>query len=107
MELEVWLHGKHVAMLSENRRQLTMVYTGVAHPICAPLVSVAMPVGAGRYSDPKVRAFFRGLLPEGEARSMLAHDFGLDESDDMGLLGVLGRDCAGALVVQPKGDRAP
>ncbi len=104
MELEVWLNGTHVAMLSENRRQLTMVYTGEAHPIGAPLVSVAMPVGAGRYSDPKVRAFFRGLLPEGEARRILAYDFGLDESDDMGLLAALGKDCAGALVVQPKGD---
>jgi serine/threonine-protein kinase HipA len=107
MELEVWLNGTHVAMLSENRRQLTMVYTGEAHPVGAPLVSVAMPVGAGRYSDPKVRAFFRGLLPEGEARRMLAYDFGLDESDDMGLLAALGKDCAGALVVQPKGDRPP
>jgi serine/threonine-protein kinase HipA len=67
MELEVWLNGTHVAMLSENRRQMTMAYTGEAHPVGAPLVSVAMPVGAGRYSDPKVRAFFRGLLPEGEA----------------------------------------
>ncbi len=107
MELEVWLNGTHVAMLSENRRQMTMAYTGEAHPVGAPLVSVAMPVGAGRYSDPKVRAFFRGLLPEGEARRMLAYDFGLDESDDMGLLAALGKDCAGALVVQPKGDRPP
>ncbi|WP_298388011.1 HipA domain-containing protein [Ferrimicrobium sp.] len=107
MELEVWLDGKHVAMLSENRRQLTMVYTGEAHPIGAPLVSIAMPVSARRYPDTKVRAFFHGLLPEGEARRMLAYDFGLDESDDMGLLGALGKDCAGALVIQPKGDGAP
>lgn len=37
---------------------------------------------------------------------MLAYDFGLDESDDMGLLAVLGKDCAGAFMVQPKGDGA-
>lgn len=107
MELEVWLNGRHVAMLSENRRQLAMVYTGEAHPIGAPLTSMAMPVSARRYSNQKARAFFRGLLPEGEARRMLAYDFALNESDDMGLLAALGKDCAGALVVQPKGDPPP
>ena len=73
MELEVWLGGVHVAMLSENRRQMAMVYTGEARPIGVPLVSMAMPVSARRYSDHKVRAFFRGLLPEGAA-SRPAHN---------------------------------
>ena len=36
---------------------------------------------------------------------MIAHDFGLDSGDDMGLLGVLGRDCAGALAVLPPDER--
>ncbi len=107
MELEVWLNGTHVATLSENRRHMAMVYTGEAHPIGAPLISMAMPVSARRYSDRTARAFFRGLLPEAEARRMLAYDFGLDESDDMGLLAALGKDCAGALVVQPKGEAPP
>ena len=107
MELEVWLDGIRVATLSENRGQMTMVYTDEAQPIGSPLVSMAMPVSARRYSNQKVRAFFRGLLPEGEARRMLAYDFGLDESDDMGLLAALGKDCAGALVVQPKGSLSP
>lgn len=102
MELDVWLNGIHLATLSEKRRQMTMVYTSEAQPIGAPLVSMAMPVSAQRYTDQKARAFFRGLLPEGEARRMLAYDFGLDESDDMGLLDALGKDCAGALVVQSK-----
>lgn len=84
-----------------------MTYTNRAHPLGAPLVSMAMPVGSQKYSDKKVRAFFRGLLPEAEARRILAYDFGLAESDDMGLLAVLGKDCAGALVIQPKGDTAP
>ena len=34
MELEVWVDGAHVAMLSENRRQLTMVYTGSSQSTC-------------------------------------------------------------------------
>lgn len=103
MELEVWLNGIHVATVSQNRRQMTMVYTNEAQPVGAPLISMAMPVSARRYSNQKTRAFFRGLLPEGEVRRILAYDFGLDESDDMGLLAELGKDCAGALVVRPKG----
>lgn len=34
---------------------------------------------------------------------MLAHDLGLDESDDMVLLAALGRDWSGALVAESKG----
>jgi serine/threonine-protein kinase HipA len=40
-------------------------------------------------------AFFEGLLPEGEARRMIAYDYSLDERDTFGLLVALGRDCAG------------
>lgn len=49
--------------------------------------------------------FFDGLLPEGEIRRMIAHDFGLDERDVFGLLEALGRDCAGALVLLPEGEQ--
>lgn len=56
------------------------------------------------YTDRVVRPFFHGLLPEGEARLMIAHDFGVDASDDVGLLAALGGDCAGALVVLPEGE---
>jgi serine/threonine-protein kinase HipA len=107
VELDVWLDGRHVATLFEQRRQMTMRYTDAAGPRGAPLVSMAMPVAATRFTDRVTRAFFHGLLPEGEARRMLAHDFGLDVSNDMGLLAALGKDCAGALVVQPVGGIPP
>ncbi|MHB1711531.1 MAG: HipA domain-containing protein [Acidimicrobiales bacterium] len=107
MELDVWLHGRHVATLFEQRRQMTMRYTEATGPRGAPLVSMAMPVATTRFPDRIARAFFHGLLPEGEARRMLAYDFGLDVSNDMGLLAQLGKDCAGALVVQPAGDAPP
>jgi len=107
VELDVWLDGRHVATLFEQRRQMTMRYTDAAGPLGAPLVSMAMPLGTMRFPDRIARAFFHGLLPEGEARRMLAYDFGLDVADDMGLLAQLGKDCAGALVVQPVGDAPP
>ncbi len=113
MELEVWLKGSLIAIIEERRSRMSLTYTDAALPLGAPLISMAMPAGSQRYGDRKARAFFRGLLPEGEARRMLAYDFGLAESDDMGLLANLGGDCAGALVLQPEGgdavpdDKAP
>ena len=104
MDLDVWLNGNRVAVVSERRRQMTMVYTGAAGDEGIPLVSVSMPVGTGRFGDRVVRPFFSGLLPEGDARAMIAYNFGLDVADDMGMLAALGRDCAGALEVLPAGD---
>ena len=107
MDLEVWSNGEVIAVVSEKRGKMSMTYTNLARPLGVPLISMAMPVGSQKYSDKKVRAFFRGLLPEGQARRILAYDFGLVESDDMGLLATLGKDCAGALVLQPKGAAPP
>jgi len=99
-KLEVWLAGKHVANISENRYGMSMVYTDFAQPLGAPLVSMSMPVASRRYGNKTTRPFFHGLLPEGEARSTIAYDLGLDSSNDMGLLQALGKDCAGALTIQ-------
>ena len=101
MELSVWLAGACVATLVERRRRMTMTYSTDAGPPGVPLVSMSMPVSTGRFPDRVVRAFFHGLLPEGDVRRILAYDLGIDPSDDIGLLAALGGDCAGALLVQP------
>ena len=106
-DLHVWLDGTHIATLTEERGRMRLVHTRDARPSGAPLVSVAMPVGVARYTDALVRPFFQGLLPEGPARAMIAHDLGLAADDDFGLLAALGRDCAGALVVLPAGQAPP
>ena len=53
------------------------------------------------------RAFFDGLLPEGDPRNAIAADLDLLASDVFGLIGALGKDCAGALVVQPQDEPPP
>jgi len=63
-----------------------------------------MPTRAHAYTGDVLQAFFDGLLPEGEARRMIAYDFQLKDDDVFGLLRALGRDCAGALVVLLQGD---
>ncbi|MHB1129063.1 MAG: HipA domain-containing protein [Ilumatobacteraceae bacterium] len=106
-KLNVWLAGEHVATITENRSGMSMIHTDTAQPLGAPLVSMSMPVASQRYGDKTTRPFFHGLLPEGEARSIIAYDLGLDSSDDMGLLRALGKDCAGALAIQTVDESAP
>ena len=101
--LHVWMDGRHIADLSETRGRMSMTYSADSGPAGRPLISVSMPAGSTKYADAKVRPYFRGLLPEGDARSMIAHDFGLNLGDDMGLLAALGSDCAGALSILPPG----
>lgn len=106
-KLNVWLAGEHVATITENRSGMSMAYTDIAQPLGAPLVSMSMPVASQRYGNKTTRPFFHGLLPEGEARSIIAYDLGLDSSNDMGLLQALGKDCAGALTIQSADEPVP
>jgi len=106
-ELAVWLGGRHVANLREVRGAMTLLHTAEARPLGAPRLSMSMPVSRLRYRDNQARPFIQGLLPEGEARRMIAYDLGLSEADDFGLIEALGKDCAGALVVQPVTDDPP
>jgi serine/threonine-protein kinase HipA len=101
MKLGVWKDGERIATLSETRNRMSLTYEPGAGRLGTPLISASMPVATAPYTDKVVRPYFNGLLPEGESRLIIAYDFGIDATDDMKLLGLLGRDCAGALVVLP------
>jgi len=105
--LHVWMAGEHIATITESRGKMRLVHVPGVAPLGVPLISVAMPMGSETYHDKVVRPFFHGLLPEGLARQTIAYDFNVDERDDVGLLAVLGRDCAGALMVLPAGQIPP
>lgn len=104
--LAVWMYGKRVGELSRQRGVLSFAYTPEAIELGAlrPLLSVSMPTRSRPYVGDTPYAFFEGLLPEGESRKAIAYDFGVDESDALGLLRMIGRDCAGALIVIPNGE---
>ena len=104
--LAVWMYGQEIGLLSVKRRDLVFGYTAEALDagLGRPLLSVSMPTRSRPYSGAVPRAFFDGLLPEGEARRIFAYDFGVDEGDVVGLLTAIGRDCAGALVIIPEGE---
>jgi len=103
--LSVWWGDERVATLDERRQKMRCTYLGIDRP----MLSVAMVPRTAAYPDRVARPFFHGLLPEGEARRIVAYDLGLGNNGgtDIALLEALGLDCAGALVITPDGVTPP
>ena len=55
----------------------------------------------------RLPAFFANLLPEGAVRDLLRASHGLAAGDDLGLLGAVGVDLPGAVVIRPSVKAAP
>ncbi len=109
-ELAVWLYGERVAVIDRDRDRPRLAYTEEAlrkYPLGTPLLSLSLPVSSRRYTQGVVRPFLDGLLPEGESRKSIAREVHVPERDTYGLIRALGRDCAGAVVIQPMEDSAP
>jgi serine/threonine-protein kinase HipA len=109
-ELAVWLYGERVAVIDRHRGRPRLVYTSEAlgrYALGTPLLSLSMPVGDRRYTQGIVSPFLDGLLPEGESRKSIARDVTVRVDDTYSLIRELGRDCAGAVVIQPADDPPP
>jgi serine/threonine-protein kinase HipA len=109
-DLGVWLYGDRVATIDEERGRPRLSYTETAlakYPLGTPLLSLSLPVTDRRYPQGVVRSFLDGLLPEGTARRVIARDVSVSPDDTYGLLRALGRDCAGAIVIQPLHESEP
>ena len=109
-DLAVWLHGDHVATVVQVRGRPRLSYTEAAlgkYPLGLPLLSLALPLTPQPYTPGVAGPFLDGLLPEGDARRTIADDLNVKASDTYGLIRALGRDCAGALVIQPSDEPAP
>jgi len=108
--LAVWLDGVRVAEISQERRRFRLVYTEDAirrFELGVPLLSLSLPLTGQPYPHGVVRAFLDGLLPEGDARQAMARDFGIGADDTYGMIRAIGRDCAGAFVIQPDDEPVP
>lgn len=109
-ELAVWLYGERVAVIDSEQDRPRLEYTEEAlrrYPLGTPLLSLSLPVSSRRYTQGIVRPFLDGLLPEGESRKSIARGVRVPERDTYGLIRALGRDCAGAVVIQPVEDPTP
>jgi len=104
--LIVSLGGDDVAVLTERRQKLMLTYLPEAlerYSANLPLLSCSLPISSAPL---EARAFFDGVLPEGQYRDALASRAGVVASDTFGLLARYGRDIAGAIVVADP-DRDP
>lgn len=109
--LAVWLYGDRIATIVRDRGgRPRLRYTEEAfakYELGVPLLTLALPLVDREYPQGVVRAFLDGLLPEGATREVIATDLRLAPEDTFGLIEALGRDCAGALVIQPDDAGAP
>lgn len=106
--LAVWQYGHRVALIEQDDRgRPRLTYTEEALEAFTPgipLLSWSMPLTRTRYPQGTVKPFLDGLLPEGNARLVIAADHGLLADDTFGLLSALGRDSAGALIILADGE---
>lgn len=64
-------------------------------------ISLSLPLRAKPFSSTEMRPYFDGLLPEGASREAIAAKLGAPQDDYLALLGVVGLDCIGDVIVQP------
>ena len=108
--LVAWLYDTPVAVLTrgpEFRIRLEWRAEGVERwGLGSPVLSVGLPIGAPLGPrDLRGLDFFENMLPEGPALTRVAALAGVRPVDTYGILAAFGRDCAGAIMVLPDGER--
>jgi len=103
--LDVYFKNAKAGILGQDTDgTLTFEYdTDYLQSSDANAISFSMPLREEQYSDPVVRPFFSGLLPDEGARQRLAGALGLSSGNAFGLLEVIGGECAGGLVANSSG----
>ena len=104
--LEVFLHGRHIGVLTGSGLRMSFRYDPdviAEYGAASILLSLSLPIDRKKIDGPAVYNYFDGLLPEGQVRSHLAAENGLSTPDALGLLAILGADCAGAVQALPSG----
>jgi serine/threonine-protein kinase HipA len=108
--LVAWLYDTPVAALMrgpEFRIRLEWRAEGVERwGLGSPVLSAGLPIGApAGPRDMRGLDFFENMLPEGPALARMAALAGTRPVDTYGILQSFGRDCAGAIMVLPDGER--
>jgi len=103
-DIGVWLFDQPVGTLSLVGGRLSFQYRPdwLAQPN-AMVLSQSLPLGSAPFDDHQCRAFFAGLLPEGNLRRLIAQQCQVSSQNDFALLGAIGGECAGAITFLPAG----
>ena len=108
--LTVWRDARRVGVLDTTPNgDVRFTYDAEIVAEARPEFAVGFkcPVRAKPYTGLEAAAVFENLLPEGTLRSTLGQATKHDPSDTVGLLGVVGGECAGALQLWPEGESPP
>ena len=107
-DLEVWLSDEWVGTLALIDGRLNFRYAPdwLSRPDAVPL-SCSLPLQAEFFDDRRARAFFAGLLPEGQMRRLIAQQFQVSNQNDFALLDRIGGECAGAVTLLAQGHSLP
>jgi len=103
-DIGVWLFDQPVGTLSLVGGRLSFQYRHdwLAQPNAVAL-SQSLPVRPEPFDDHLCRAFFAGLLPEGNLRRLIAQQCQVSSQNDFALLNAIGGECAGAITFVPQG----
>jgi len=98
----VWLFDQPVGTLSLVGGRLSFQYRPdwLTQPNTVAL-SQSLPLGPEPFDDHQCRAFFAGLLPEGNLRRLIAQQCQVSSQNDFALLNAIGGECAGAISFGP------
>ncbi|MDQ2668168.1 MAG: HipA domain-containing protein [Gemmatimonadota bacterium] len=108
--LTVWRDARRVGVLDttpDGAVRFTYDADVAAEARPESAVGFRCPVRARPYTGLEAAAVFENLLPEGTLRSTLGQATKHDPGDTVGLLGVVGGECAGALQLWPEGESPP
>lgn len=103
--LDVWCFGQLAGRLTDDGHHLTFAYSEQWAAAGRPPISQSLPVRA-KTTPEAARAFFEGLLPEGDLRDLLAARLGVSKDNEFSILEEIGGDCAGAISLYPH-DHSP
>ena len=109
-EVAVYLDGRRVGTLTSPAYRGTagnFTYDQDVLGDQTAAVSVRLPVRADPYPEHEALPCFENLLPDGDLRDLLAASVHRASTDVVGLLGVFGGECAGALSLWPNGQTPP
>ena len=109
-EVVVYLDGRRVGTLTSPANRGTpgtFTYDREVLGDQTAAVSVRLPVRAAPYQEHEALPCFENLLPDGDLRDLLAASVHRASTDVVGLLGVFGGECAGALSLWPEGQTPP
>lgn len=103
-DIGVWLFDQPVGTLSLVGGRLSFQYghDWLAQPNAGAL-SQSLPLGPDVFDDRQCRAFFAGLLPEGNLRRLIAQQCQVSSQNDFALLSAIGGECAGAITFVQQG----